>query len=98
MKSKQLELSIENSVKNLMLLMKFSAWDKLTEENKIHISQSTVVILEEFKLLQTKSSKWDALYEKIAIFYGDGGSDEDTAKSGHLLDIGEAAATAFGYL
>lgn len=42
---------------------------------------------------EKKAAKWDALEGKISEFYR-----EEESKEGDLLDIGEAAATAFGYL
>ena len=47
--------------------------------------------IEEFK---KKADKWDALEKKISSFY----PDEDSENTiGDLLDIGEAAAIAFGF-
>lgn len=48
---------------------------------------------------KTKAEKWDALEEKISKFYFDEEGDElpDDA-GGDLVDIGEAAARAFGYM
>ncbi|WP_034746973.1 hypothetical protein [Chryseobacterium vrystaatense] len=43
--------------------------------------------------LMDKAAKWDKLDEEISKFYGD-----EEEEQGTLLDIGEAAARAFGYL
>ena len=54
--------------------------------------------IQEWKL---KAEKWDALGEKIASFYGNDEDDydgEDFDGGGDLVDIGEAAAEAFGFL
>jgi len=46
---------------------------------------------------KTKSEKWDKLDEKIGKYYNE--ENESTEEEeGSLLDIGEAAAGAFGYL
>lgn len=42
-----------------------------------------------------KARKWDALDEKISKFYPE---DPEAESSGDLMDIGETAARAFGYL
>ena len=57
-------------------------------------------LIEKYKI---KSEKWDKLDEKIGKFYendiddeeNEDGEDED---EGNLIDIGEVAAIAFGYL
>ncbi len=46
---------------------------------------------EEIEILKEKAAKWDALEAEIAKMYEDD-SDAD------LVDIGEAAAYAFGFL
>lgn len=48
---------------------------------------------EEYLKLKTKAEKWDALDDRIATFYSSHPDEE-----GDLIDIGEAAAEAFGYL
>jgi len=46
---------------------------------------------------KTKSEKWDKLDEEIGKYYNE--ENESTEEEeGSLLDIGEAAADAFGYL
>ena len=48
-----------------------------------------------------KSEKWDKLDEKIGKFYEndiDDEENEDGEDEGNLIDIGEVAAIAFGYL
>ncbi len=54
-------------------------------------SQEFERLEEENKRLREKCNQWDALQDKMDSFYEDG-SDAD------LVDIGEAAAEAFGYL
>ena len=49
-------------------------------------------LIEKYKI---KSEKWDKLDEKIGKFYENDIDDED---EGNLIDIGEVAAIAFGYL
>ena len=51
---------------------------------------------EEYNSLKSKSDKWDALDNKLAEIYGEG--DDDNEQETDLGDIGEIAATAFGYL
>jgi hypothetical protein len=64
-------------------------------------------VVERLNQLQVISDKWDALDEEIGGFYNpvdlpgdeyDEDSEEDDEEEGNLLGIGEAAATAFGYL
>jgi hypothetical protein len=47
-----------------------------------------------------KAEKWDALDKKILKFYldADGNELEEGKEGGNLMDIGEVAASAFGYL
>ena len=47
---------------------------------------------EQYNELATKAAKWDALDTRISEAYSDEESDID------LADIGEIAASAFGYL
>jgi len=51
---------------------------------------------------KTKSEKWDKLDEEIGKYYendtDDDEENEDEESEGNLLDIGETAAIAFGYL
>lgn len=44
-----------------------------------------------------KAEKWDALDEKIAPFYAED-EEGNFEKEGDIMDIGEIAAVAFGYL
>jgi len=44
-----------------------------------------------------KAEKWDKLNKQIGKYYN-GENNEPPEKNGDLCDIGEAAATAFGYL
>lgn len=49
--------------------------------------------------LKLKAAKWDALHEKIHRFYFDENDNElADNEGGDLIDIGEVAAMAFGYL
>lgn len=59
---------------------------------------SPVILLtpKDYLKLKSKSDKWDALDIKLAGIYGDG--DDDNEQETDLCDIGEIAATAFGYL
>jgi len=50
------------------------------------------------EIWKAKAAKWDALGEKIAKYYPDGEEEEKFDDSEGLIGIGEAAATAFGYL
>ena len=55
-------------------------------------------LIEKYKI---KSEKWDKLDEKIGKFYEndiDDEENEDGEDEGNLIDIGEVAAIAFGYL
>ena len=55
-------------------------------------------LIEKYKI---KSEKWDKLDEKIGKFYEndiDDEENEDGEDEGSLIDIGEVAAIAFGYL
>lgn len=54
---------------------------------------------EENRILKIKADKWDKLDDQIAAFYPeDENGDYDEEFEGNLLDIGEIAASAFGYL
>jgi hypothetical protein len=55
---------------------------------------------EQVEQWKAKAEKWDKLDEAISKFYcnADGEYDEEEPEQkGDLCDIGEAAATAFGY-
>lgn len=53
----------------------------------------------EIKEWKIKADKWDALKEKIDKFYFDNGGEElEDEDGGNLVDIGEAAAIAFGFM
>lgn len=60
----------------------------------------------EYSELKTKAAKWDALDQKLAeIYYPESNEDNDEAEEQEgnedgpdLTDIGEIAASAFGYL
>lgn len=54
------------------------------------------ISVEEYTKIKAKAVQWDALNEKLASIYGDG--DDDNEQETDLCDIGEIAATAFGYL
>lgn len=61
------------------------------------------ITTEEYISLKRKAEKWDELGKQIAKFYvpenWDGESDlEDYDGGGDLGDIGEVAASAFGWL
>jgi len=50
-------------------------------------------------VIKDKAEKWDKLGEKIATFYTfDEEGNELEDEGGDLCDIGEAAASAFGWL
>jgi len=78
---------------------------KYQEKDKQEYSKEELIELmegyaSEFKL---KSEKWDKLDEAIGKYYEDddfSGSeyDDHDENEGSLLDIGETAAIAFGYL
>ena len=51
---------------------------------------------EQIEKFKKKADKWDALEKKIANFYPEDQSEDD-ADAG-LVDIGEIAAEAFGFL
>ena len=60
------------------------------------VTQPTQKQLEQWK---SKAEKWDALDKKISSYYVDENGDElEGNEGGDLIDIGEAAAIAFGYL
>ncbi len=49
--------------------------------------------------MKTKADQWETLGEKIAAFYVlDEDGNELTDEGGDLCDIGEAAASAYGWL
>lgn len=57
--------------------------------------------LEQIAEWEKKATKWDALAADIAEFYPDyteDGSEIPAIRQGDLADIGEVAATAFGWL
>lgn len=45
-----------------------------------------------------KAQKWDSLGEKILKFYPENEEDDEFDSSDGLIGIGEAAATAYGFL
>lgn len=49
---------------------------------------------------KVKAEKWDALQKKIDKYYFDADGNElpEGEEGGDLIDIGEAAARAFGYM
>lgn len=51
---------------------------------------------EELKKMKTKADAWDALDKKIGALYED--EDDNENEEADLLDVGELAAIAFGYL
>lgn len=58
---------------------------------------------EQIQVWKSKAEKWDELEQKISAFYGneneDGDWEElDDDEGGDLYDIGEIAASAFGFL
>lgn len=56
---------------------------------------------EEINIMMQKANSWDALEKKIAKYYenSEGEYDEDNPEeNGDLLDIGEIAARAFGFM
>jgi len=53
----------------------------------------------EIEEMMDKANKWDALEKRIASFYFDeDGNELLDDEGGDLLDIGEVAAMAFGFL
>ena len=50
------------------------------------------------KQYKEKADKWDALEKKIASYYVLPYDDPEEFEGGDLLDIGEAAARAFGFM
>jgi hypothetical protein len=60
------------------------------------MADTVTITATEFADLTHKANKWDALDTKIGAIYG---GDQDTEEGeADLGDIGEAAASAFGYL
>jgi len=56
---------------------------------------------EELKELKSKAEQWDNLYDELLKFYCDENgnySEDNPTNEGDLGDIGEAAASAFGFL
>ncbi|WP_254562170.1 hypothetical protein [Dyadobacter diqingensis] len=70
-------------------------WLDQVTAGEISFSRMVELINEAGKLMEDKAAKWDALEERIGKFYE---SDEDDEPEGDLCDIGEIAASAFGYL
>ena len=66
----------------------------LTNDVTLHSPNRAIVDTEVLK----KANKWDALEVKIAGFYAEDESFTEDLADGSLVEIGEAAATAFGYL
>lgn len=62
------------------------------------IPMTITEILQTLNSLQKVSDKWDALDKKIGKYYKDYDDEEDCENEGSLLEIGEDAAIAFGYL
>lgn len=60
------------------------------------IDEPTTQIIEDFDLIRKKAAKWDALDAKIGSYYPETAGQE--GEGGDLMNIGEAAAMAFGYL
>lgn len=53
----------------------------------------------QIKEWKAKAEKWDTLDNEISKFYFDEeGNELEDGEGGDLIDIGEAAAAAFGYL
>lgn len=66
-----------------------------------HISQAFSIAAKAYDAAKRKADKWDALDESIGKFYPELDEDGDAPegeKDGDLIDIGEAAARAFGYM
>jgi len=54
---------------------------------------------EQIKEWRTKAERWDALEKQIAKFYLDKDGEElPDDEGGDLADVGEVAATAFGFI
>lgn len=51
---------------------------------------------EHYNELKIKANKWDSLDNKLAEIYGYG--DDNNEQEADLSDVGEIAASAFGYL
>jgi hypothetical protein len=65
---------------------------------EIEIAKLTV---EQYKELKAKAQKWDDLYDEVGEYYetyDDDGKEIPPVREGDLCDIGEAAATALGYM
>lgn len=83
--------------------MNYTAQDFLNYKEKQQLTYTDDEVIQlmedyasEFKL---KSDKWDALDEKIGKYYeSEEDESEDDDFEGSLLEIGEDAAIAFGYL
>jgi len=60
------------------------------------ITPVILVTAPDYLKLKSKADQWDALDNKLADLYGEG--DDDNEQETDLCDIGEIAATAFGYL
>ena len=54
-------------------------------------------LTKQIKALKWKADKWDALDQKISKYYPEE-EEENSDEEGDLLDIGEHAARAFGYM
>ena len=72
----------------------------MAEQRGFHLIQKWLdEYAEQFK---RKAEKWDKLDEEIGKYYendtDDDEENEDEESEGSLLDIGETAAIAFGYL
>lgn len=59
------------------------------------MEQQLTISLKEYNILKRKADKWDALDEKISKMYSE---EDNDSKDYDLIDVGEIAAEAFGYL
>ena len=74
---------------------------KETNEDAVDAPSATTSIEQLISSYKIKAEKWDKLDEKIGKFYEndiDDEENEDGEDEGNLIDIGEVAAIAFGYL
>lgn len=61
--------------------------------------EKTITISEkEYNNLKSIAEKWNDLGNKIAEIYGEDNEEYDEEEGGDLADIGEVAASAFGYM
>ena len=71
-------------------------------DNQEMANKIEMLFNDEISKYKKKSEKWDKLGKEIEKYYEsddeDNDDDEYDREEGNLLDIGEAAASAYGYL